>query len=174
MPFISLESVLPEVARNETRSLQQFEKAREVRAYWFFELYCDEPGCDCRRVMIHVVSDERGASQPRATLSWGWEPDDFYRKWAGFPLSEEDMEELRGPGLVRLAYQSEEAEELLEQFREMARDKKYANRIKRHYEEFRAHVEANPPQHPSGNRAERRAARRKKPVKALKYRPKRK
>ena len=110
---------------------------------------------------------------PRWCFSWGWEPDEFNRKWASFPLSEEDMEELRGPGLVRLTNQSEEADEMLEQFRGMLRDKKYANRIKRHYEEFRAHIEANPPQHLPGNRAERRAARRGKPPKAPKFRPKR-
>jgi hypothetical protein len=42
-----------------------------------------------------------------------WEPESFYREWASFPLSKEDLDELKGPGLMSMAPQSEYAADLL-------------------------------------------------------------
>lgn len=141
MPFAPLEDLLPDVARNETRSVLHYEDGEVVRAYLFAESFCNEVGCDCRRVFIQVMSDERGVPQPRATIAWGWEPAAFYRKWASFPLTGEDIEELKGPALPRLTVQSEEAPALLERFRELLEDEAYRARIVRHYEAFRTIVE---------------------------------
>lgn len=126
------------------------------------ELFCDEKACDCRRVFVQVFSDEAGVRQPRATLSWGWEPDTFYRKWAGFRLDAADLEELRGPGLVRFAPQSEESAAILARFKTLLADKAYAQRLIRHYRLFREAVDRSPASEadtPSLNRAQRRAAR---------------
>lgn len=162
MPFAPLASVLPELARSETRSVLCLEDGAVKRSYLFSESYCDEAGCDCRRVYILVFSDEPGAAQPRATLCWGWEPDEFYRKWARFPLNEDDLEELRGPALARLAQQSEEAPELLERLRTLLASEAYAVRIVRHYDSFRAAVEVSGAGGPALNRAERRRIEREK------------
>lgn len=48
--------------------------------YGFLELYCDEPDCDCRRVVIYVVSPTTG-SKTWATINYGWENVEFYEKW---------------------------------------------------------------------------------------------
>jgi hypothetical protein len=162
MPFVSLEAYVPEVVPREIRSVHVVEHGEIQRAYTFLELFCDEKGCDCRRVMFHVVSDERGARQPRATLSWGWEPDAFYRKWASFPLSAEDLEELRGPALARLAPQSEESSAMLAHLRTLLADEGYTQRVIRHYRLFRERVEQAPASEldaPRPNRAQRRAER---------------
>lgn len=144
MPFASLDTLLPEIAREETRSLRTMGEDGEVaRTFLFAEMFCDEAGCDCRRAFVQVLSDERGVAQPRAMLSWGWEPPEFYQRWAGFPLSPADMDELRGPALVRLERQSEEAEALLDAFRWMLSDEAYAARIRRHYALFRERIDGS-------------------------------
>jgi hypothetical protein len=137
VPFARLHVLLPEVARTETRSLIVSASAgRPSEHFAFFEMYCDEPGCDCRRVVFQVISTT-DPSQIAATISWGWEPDGFYRAWAGFPLSADDLEELRGPGLMRLNPQSSRAQEMLVLCRSLLADAAYRERIVRHYRLFR-------------------------------------
>ncbi len=53
--------------------------------YGFLELYCDDVSCDCRRVMIKVLGQHSG-DKAWATISYGWEPPEFYRGWAGSDL----------------------------------------------------------------------------------------
>jgi uncharacterized protein YecA (UPF0149 family) len=102
-----------------------------------------------------VYSSEVDVAQPRANLSWGWEPASFYRAWAGFPLDDDDLAELKGPGLVRLSQQSAEASQLLETFRRLLDDASYAARIVEHYRAFRALVEPTAPPVRSGPRVGR-------------------
>lgn len=161
MPFVPFASYFQELAQNETRSILQLEAGAQKCAHHFVELFCDEVGCDCRRVIVQVISDEPGATQPRATLTWGWEPDVFYHAWASFPLDADDLEELRGPGFMRFSMQSSDAPELLRQFRMLLEQRSYAARIVRHYELFRARIEEEGACAPGGaatsmNRAERR------------------
>jgi hypothetical protein len=161
MPFVPFGNRFPKLARDETRSIQQFQGGIQESAHLLLELFCDEPGCDCRRVYVHVVSDAPEIPQPRAIISWGWESEAFYRKWASFPLDDADLDELRGPALARMQAQSEDAPRLLEQFRMVLADRSYAARIVRHYELFRASVEEGGPSPQRGgafpiNRAERR------------------
>lgn len=74
----------PEVGARETRSVT-IAKRLDLRdgEYGFVELYCDEPGCDCRRVTIDVLRPETGWSKIWATISYGWDSLDFYRQWGG-------------------------------------------------------------------------------------------
>src|ERR1017187_330461 len=51
------------------------EKARRAMDNFF-----TEPGCDCRRVIISVLKLETGWSKSWATIGYGWESLDFYRK----------------------------------------------------------------------------------------------
>jgi hypothetical protein len=158
----------PEIGITETRVAIQFDE-RGQDPYLFLELYCDEVGCDCRRVIVKVVSHreaEAGGDGFMASLSFGWEDEQFYRDWAGWPLDRHDLEELKGPGLQRLAPQSVRAEEMLSLFRVVLQDEAYVERLRRHYAMFRARVETNTlggdarPTRPS--RRERRAAARRK------------
>ena len=48
--------------------------------YGFIEMYCDEPNCDCRRVMVLVLRPETGTNKPWATINYGWESEGFYQK----------------------------------------------------------------------------------------------
>jgi hypothetical protein len=100
----------------------------------FLEFYCDDAGCDCRRVMIKVLGQQSG-DKAWATISYGWEQPAFYRNWAG--SDPKDVHELCRPMLDPLNPQSPHAAFFLALFEEMIKDKVYVDRLKRHYEMFR-------------------------------------
>lgn len=146
MPFVQLASRFPEIAASETRTVTVLGADEELPrgTYGFLESFCDEEGCDCRRAFITVVL-AGNARETLATISYGWEKESFYRAWASFPLSKEDLEELKGPGLVRFAQQSQHAPALLQYFKMLVNDAAYRERIVRHYQLFRDAVgEAKP------------------------------
>ncbi len=152
MPFIIFHQLFPELAKAETRSMTITPTARlgvPPGEYNFIELYCNEPGCDCRRVMFEVVS--RTLQQVVAIIAWGWEDLAFYTRWYGcndpFIASE-----LKGPVLNLGSPQSLYAEPLLELTRNILLcDPAYVDRIKRHYAMFRAKIQQR-----SGKRKKKR------------------
>ena len=105
MPMIPFMERFPEVGARETRSVTVPPRQDLPEGeYGFVELYCDEPACDCRRVIIDVLRPETGWSKIWATISYGWESLDFYRKWGG---QENDPIEMKGPYLDPLNPQTE-------------------------------------------------------------------
>jgi hypothetical protein len=106
----------PEVARAECR-------AATVRGrddlpddeYGLLEFYCDDPSCDCRRVMLNVAS--RQQNRIVASVSFGFDIDD----------------PMRGPFLDPLNRQSEHAAGLLGLVTAMLGDDQYVDQLERHY-----------------------------------------
>ena len=139
MPFTSFHDLFPEVAEKETRSIVVPPGAKgplPADSYGFIELYCDEVGCDCRRVYISVLS--RARSRVEAFITWGWESPDFYRRRSNFELTPEVLAELTGPALATGQPQTELAPALLDFVRDvLLKDPAYVERIKRHYKMFR-------------------------------------
>src|SRR3954470_17919078 len=72
----------PEVAARETRTINLGSPQNGLPAgsYGFLELYCNDPACDCRRVLLQVRT-EHDPNKVLATINYGWESLDFYRKW---------------------------------------------------------------------------------------------
>src|SRR5438045_9155529 len=71
LPFNSL---YPDVAKAETRSLTtRGYPGVPDDEYGLIEAYCPDPGCDCRRVMLNVVSRRQQAHI--ATISYGFDRD---------------------------------------------------------------------------------------------------
>lgn len=105
--------------------------------YGFLEFYCDETGCDCRRVVINVISPDTG-SKVWATINYGWESLDFYERWMG---NRENAIECRGPSLDPLNPQTEYSHALVRMFELNLKDKRYVERLKRHYRLFKSAVE---------------------------------
>lgn len=59
MPYTLFRDRFPEIAKKETRSIMVLEDAELPKDhYLLMELYCDEPECDCRRVMFYIFSEE--------------------------------------------------------------------------------------------------------------------
>ncbi len=130
-----------DVAEKETRSLWiPGADGAPAEGFAFVEMFCNEAGCDCRRVVLQVLAAE-DPSLLLAQISYGWEPEGFYRKWASFPLSKEDLAELKGPDLMRLVAQSDRAEEMLSLSRTLLSDERYVARLVLHYHLFREVVE---------------------------------
>jgi len=119
------------------------------------ELYCNEPGCDCRRVTIDVLRPDTGWSKIWATISYGWESLDFYRKWGG---AHSDPNEMKGPSLDTLNSQTKYSPALLDLFRFLVESPEYVDRLKRHYRMFRDTVDGT-----EANRIENRRKRLRDP-----------
>jgi hypothetical protein len=141
MPFAAFRERCPEVASRETRTISVLPAAQlgvPAGDYHFIEMFCDEPGCDCRRVFFTVLSSTQ--KQVQAVIAWGWEERAFYTRWLG--INDPGMaREMQGPILNLASPQSEHAEALLELARKMLlADPVYVERIKRHYALFRSKI----------------------------------
>jgi hypothetical protein len=139
MPMTPFVERFPDFGPRETRfiSVPQ-EHDLPAGDYGFLELYCNEPGCDCRRVTILVLRPETGWSKPWATIGFGWETLDFYKKWGG---ARSDPLEMQGPYLDPLNVQTQHSPALLDVFRLILQSPDYVERLKRHYQMFRKSVE---------------------------------
>jgi hypothetical protein len=102
--------------------------------YGFLELYCDEPDCDCRRVVIDVVSPATG-SKIWATISYGWESVEYYERRIG---DKETARECQGARLDPLNPQTKHSPALLQLFKWVLQDEAYVERLKRHYRLFKS------------------------------------
>ena len=142
MPYVPFNKFCPEVAKRETRSVTVLEGSNTgvpPDKYGFFEMFCDEKGCDCRRVFLYVVS--AASNHVQAVIAYGWESPEFYGRWMG-DNDPDVIEALSGPCLNLGSPESDAAPAILELFREvLLQDAVYVDRIKRHYRMFREHVD---------------------------------
>ena len=130
MFMTSFHQFFPDLARTEMRSVHISGSANLPDGeYGFFESYCDDPTCDCRRVLLNVYRSDSQSKQ-WAVISYGWEPVGFYRRWVGNSAL---AQEAKGPTLEPFEPQTDYAPALLELFKTMIRDEAYVQRIKRHY-----------------------------------------
>ncbi|MEI6149703.1 MAG: hypothetical protein WCS01_11435 [bacterium] len=143
MPFRLFHDLYPEVAERETRSvfLPTDQNGLPAGGYAFKEMFCDEPGCDCRRAFFCVDASFREG--PEAVIAWGWEDLAFYERWIRHG-DKSDARELIGPSLNLLSPGTELAPPLLDLFeRVLLNDATYVERVKRHYRMFREAIEAS-------------------------------
>lgn len=127
----------PETALRETRCFVILSEAKIPKGeYVFFESYCDDPDCDCRRVMFFIYS-RTDYSRKLATINFGWESVAYYTKWLHGNASV--AEEMTQVTLEPFGEQSEYAQEFLEIAQDgLVRDPDFVERLKRHYAQFRA------------------------------------
>lgn len=135
MPMVPFVRRFQELGVRETRSIRVTGRADlPDDEYGFLELYCDEAGCDCRRVMIDVLREGSG-KKIWATINYGWESREFYRLW------DDDPADMKGPFLDILNTQSEYSPVLLEMFKMLLQSPDYVQRLKRHYRMFKDAVD---------------------------------
>jgi hypothetical protein len=108
--------------------------------YGIFELYCADPGCDCRRVMLSFM--DLSTREIKADIAYGWGSKQFYSDWLGdkdpLPVKMIKIKGLQGPILNPLSYQSEIAPALLEIVKSMVvTNKLYLSRFKKHYRMYK-------------------------------------
>ena len=149
MHLIPFYELFPEVAEKETRVLTTFERSElPADTYGLLEFYCPDPECDCRRVMLNVVSEKHLERGFLASVSYGFDPDD----------------EMAGPFLDPLNPQTEYAETLLEYVEFVLADADYVARLERHYAMVKE--AAADPTHPAYRRAAELKAERERPAPA--------
>lgn len=166
MPMVPFMERFPDLAARETRSVTVSGRTDLPDGeYGFLELYCDEPGCDCRRVMIDVLRADTEWNKIWATINYGWESLEFYKKWGGSSVTAANS---KGPFLDPLNPQTPYSSALLNLFRLLLESPGYAQRIQTHYQIFRQTVDQDPVdetvQHGTPNRRKplRRSQRRSK------------
>ena len=129
----------PEIAEKETRTIIALNVPGLPKGeYGLTEAYCNESGCDCRRVFFNVADWKTG--DILATIAYGWENKQFYIDWFG----ENDpsvIKELQGPTLNLASRQSELAPVFLKRVGYILQDKRYVDRLKRHYRIFKDEID---------------------------------
>ncbi len=139
MPMIPFMKRFPELAAREMRAVTVRGRSDIPDGeYGFLELFCDEPGCDCRRVMIDVLRADTALNKIWATINYGWESVDFYKKW-GDPSASEATS--KGPFLDPLNPQTRYSPVFLNVFRAVLQSPDYVQRLQRHYHLFRQTVD---------------------------------
>lgn len=132
----------PDIAERETRNIiimdsNPFDLPNGV--YVFHEMFCREHSCDCRRVFFYVTSLPR--HNVEAVVCYGWESAGFYKKW----YKDDDpkmIAEMKGPALNFGSPHSMHAPAILEIVKNvLVKDPDYIDRLKRHYNMFKADVD---------------------------------
>lgn len=122
----------PDLAVRETRTLTvRGQLDLPDGEYGFLELYCDDPQCDCRRVIFQVVARDH-PGKVFATINYGWESLDFYTRW--IHGNAEAAAGMQGAQLEPFGLQSPYSSALLRYCVELLlADQAYVARLKRHY-----------------------------------------
>jgi|GEM_PF-1272669 len=103
--------------------------------FFFTESYCNDPSCDCRRIFINVIHKNKII----ATIGYGWESLDFYKKWMGRGGDDDFFDDIKGPVLEPTGNYSQYSDEVLRLFNDLLlNDNVFIERLKRHYEMFKS------------------------------------
>jgi hypothetical protein len=139
--FAQLRTLLPKLASAETRSfIVQASPGLPAGEFGLIESFCDDFGCDCRRVIFSVL--RRDPPAVVAVINFGWETPGFYasrHEWADV-----EVMMMAAATLEPLEEQSLYAEPLLVIVRDqILADLDYVDRIVRHYRVFKARIDAS-------------------------------
>jgi hypothetical protein len=139
MPMSPFYTRCLEAAKTETRSIDILNPGGGLPqvSLLFDENYCDEPGCDCRRVLLMArVFDDY--DRILATINFGWEPPEYYQKWMK-STDPEMTQGMSGATLEPFCVQSQYADAILDLAEEhLFSDPGYVARLQKHYVQFKA------------------------------------
>jgi hypothetical protein len=140
MFFSSFSELCPKIALEETRTFTILKEGElPSGTYILEETYCNQPDCDCRRVMLTVYREETGEIE--AVVAYGWESREFYRRWANWEQDEREVSCLKGPMLNPMSQQSPLAPAILKFIAQVIlADQDYVERLKRHYRIFKQNL----------------------------------
>lgn len=140
MQFLPFFDEFPTLIHSEFRNIDVIDnrnfKYIPLGNYAFLEMFCTDINCDCRKVIIHVISVN--PSKIWAILNYGWESEEYYRTWWGKTY------DLYQP-MSGLTFDSPTNDPLKKEFFELFQyliknDKAYAQRIVTHYFMFKKKI----------------------------------
>jgi hypothetical protein len=125
----------PDLAARETRTISlRGYGAIPDGEYALVEFYCDDPDCDCRRVIFHVISAPPDV-RIWATINYGWETLEFYANW--MHANTETAAEIQGASLEPFGLQSQYSQTFLKLVKWALQDDAYVRRLQTHYTLFK-------------------------------------
>jgi hypothetical protein len=141
MELLGYFDVFPDKTRTELRTVTftRDSGTRDVLVggtFIFTEYFCTDPACHCERVLVKVLraASEEARPEEVATISYSWNPDSD-------AIWSKVNSKVSNPFLDPFHRQAPYAEDLLDFWMTMIeRDKAYALRLQRHYDEIRAEV----------------------------------
>jgi hypothetical protein len=135
--MIPFDDLCPEEAAQRILVIRSIEPGQPlpVGEYGFFEFYCEEDGCDCRRVLLEVHSPQI-PGEILATINYGWESVQFYSRRLGGDTK--SGREITQGSLDPLNANSDLAEAVLDAFRGTLRQNpQFVENFKAHYGLFK-------------------------------------
>jgi hypothetical protein len=135
--FSSFFDEFPKLIESEFRNIfitdNGFYKHIPPGNYAFLEMYCVDANCDCRKVIIHVISAD--PFKTWAVLNYGWEPEAYYRAWWG-------KSHLLYRPMSGVTFDPPTKDPLKQEFLKifeaiLQSDTKYARRLEAHYSMFK-------------------------------------
>ncbi|MEI8257001.1 MAG: hypothetical protein WCJ30_15110, partial [Deltaproteobacteria bacterium] len=161
MPYAAFAEKFPDIAGPESRVVIVLNHATlPPGRYALIELYCNEVGCDCRRVFLNVYREETRTLE--AVVAYGWESRDFYVRWMG----DDDpnvIATLFGSSLKMGSPVTPLSDALLVQVKMALSDVNYVERLKRHYRMYREVIDRETPRAPVPTKVKVSKAPRKSP-----------
>jgi SEC-C motif len=126
LPF---DTVFSETAKNDARAYESDGRSGVPKGWYIFrELYCNEPACDCRRVIVHVTSAEK--RKVIASVSYAFEDQK--------PPFDDEPRFFLDP----LNPQSRDSDSFLQIFQGLiAKDPTYHEQFERHYKMWKQVVD---------------------------------
>ncbi len=103
--------------------------------YSFVDMYCSEPGCDCRKTMIQVLHNGKLVS----VINYGWESAAFYEKWMGSEAKDVSFPPMAG-ATIDLSSPNQVSEEGVLGLFNALLDEMWVAKFKRHYKSVKANV----------------------------------
>lgn len=149
-----------DLAARETRTITLFgQPGLPDGEFGLVEFYCDEPDCDCRRVIFRVVAAPPDL-RTYATINYGWESLEFYTDW--MHGAAETAAQVQGASLEPFGAQSPYAAAFLGLVKSVLQDEAYVRRLQEHYRLFKEAVAARQERRRNRPQWRRASARRRK------------
>lgn len=135
MFFKSFSDVFPNLPEIKRVTVLSDDFSLPKGQYFFHESYCPDPHCDCKKVIINILSDF--SNTPLATIDYGWESQNYYKKWT--LGDKESAKNMSGASHAPFGTRSKYSDLFLNMFNDLiTKDVNYKNRIVRHYKMFKS------------------------------------
>ncbi len=146
MSFSSFFEKFPDLVATEFRNIYILDNETTQHIppgnYAFLESFCEDTDCDCRNVMIHVITTD--PVKVWAKLRYGWETKKFYRDWC-YGQDNELAQNFPGTCIDFLSPQNPISKEFLSIFTKIIKnDQPYAKRLETHYQMFKEKIDNKP------------------------------
>ncbi len=127
----------PELAEKETRILTILQEHDNLSEwdYVIQEMYCTDPKCDCQKVSFNIIWPNKEIYY----LDYWFEKVEYYIKW--WIWDKELAKEMSWLSVNTFSWDIEDNRKMFESMKRVLEDKKYVDRLKKHYQLMKEEVE---------------------------------